>query len=151
VEPTVRPRLRAADPGRALARTLRIGLLDEFGWPALEQALLDFPKPANQPAWMDGVQVRDAWPALVLASDAKVVAVGPTSILAAHDVRRPATHPPVANMYASITSAEFVDGQFLVSWRSSSGMVGYWSGSPGRCLRSRTACPRGMARSRPCR
>ncbi|MDQ1295669.1 MAG: hypothetical protein QG608_3554 [Actinomycetota bacterium] len=131
VEPTLRSRLRAADPGRALARTLRIGLLDEFGWPALEQALPDFPKPTDQPAWRDGLQVREAWPALVLASDAKVVAVGPTSILASHDVRRPSTYRSFANIYAYSTSAEFVDGQFLVSWRTVSGVVGYWSGSPG--------------------
>lgn len=131
VDPSLRSRLRTADPGRALARTLRAGLLDEFGWPALEEAIRDFPKPPNRPAWDDGVRVADAWPALVLANNAKAVAVGPASILATHAVRRPTAGRAGSGPSVVDVSAEFTDGEFLISWWSASGPVAYWSGRPG--------------------
>ncbi|MEJ2579216.1 MAG: hypothetical protein P8Z68_08975, partial [Kineosporiaceae bacterium] len=123
VEPTLRERIAAADPGRALARTLRIGIFDEFGWPALEEAAWSFPKPAKGNRSNNRVQVSEAWPALVLANEVWAVAAGPDRVLARHDVRDFPDHPRAKRR---ATFAEYVDGQFLISWAG----AGYWTGRP---------------------
>jgi hypothetical protein len=67
--------LRGVNVGAVLARTLRDGLLDELGWPALEEAaaLLG-----------DGVTGNVSWPNLVLCDDRTVVVVTPDGIGAVH-------------------------------------------------------------------
>lgn len=127
VVPGLAERLRATDVGRALARTLRIGLLDELGWPVLEQAMPDFPIDKSKPHWLRNLSTVDAWPGLVLASQAKAIALGPDAVLLQHDVRLPSGHPLAS--YGNLL-ADYVDGQFLLTWRSASGSVGYWSGRP---------------------
>jgi hypothetical protein len=69
--PQARAKIAAADVGAALAFALRGGLLDEFAWPALEQAVAGLPVPPDGRYRMSG-----CWPYLIVefAGQAAVVA-----------------------------------------------------------------------------
>lgn len=72
-------RVRAIDLGAALGRTLRAGVFDELGWPALETALADFKQ-------VNGYSV--SWPYLILWDTTHAVAVGPEGVVARHQFRQ---------------------------------------------------------------
>lgn len=128
VSPGAAGRLAALDPGVALARTLRMGLLDELEWPALEGVMPEFPVDKTLPLYMQRAKFADSWPALVLLSSSRATAVGPDGVLLRHDFRFPAAQPPLHRM----ARAYYVDGQFLIAWLLQSGReaVGYWSNRP---------------------
>ncbi|MFJ9711839.1 hypothetical protein [Streptomyces sp. NPDC101234] len=117
-------RLAEYDVVPVLGRTLRAGILDELGWPALDEALvlLDAEVRKNQD---NSLSVTEAWPALILARGRKAVAVGPQGVLLTHDLRLPADldswHRPVFR---------YTDGELLVLWRQGSKQYGYWSARP---------------------
>jgi hypothetical protein len=118
LNPGARARILAADFAGALARTLRGGIADEFGWPALEAA-----HTRGMAAWFDN------WPYVVLADASRALVIGPDEVVLEHELRWPAhagTPSPVAFVYA--------DGQLLVASReaSSSSTRAYWSGQPRR-------------------
>ncbi|NJP65737.1 hypothetical protein [Streptomyces spiramenti] len=112
-----------------LARTLRAGILDELGWPALDQALarLDTEtRPASrQHHGNDTLVVADAWPALVLARGHKALVVGPDGILLDHDLRIP---PGQDHYYRP--HFRYVDGELLVLWWQDNKLHAYWSHRP---------------------
>lgn len=111
--------LAGLDLTGSLARTLRSGLPEELGWPALEQALADF-----APAEISGVTC--TWPVLTLYGPTKAVAVDHAGVRAEYAYRLPeeTTHHVV----------HYAGGQFLVSWTTepgdSFGRHAFWSGSP---------------------
>jgi hypothetical protein len=111
-------RARLAVP---LARTLRGGLVDELGWPALEAAV------AELGAAGPSLRSSASWPVLVVQSPMRAVAVGPGGRVAEHDLRltNPSRHHQAWVVYAG--------GQFLVCWRDHQRgrQVAYWSGAPG--------------------
>ncbi|MFK0104347.1 hypothetical protein [Streptomyces sp. NPDC091217] len=117
-------RLAEYDVVPVLGRTLRAGILDELGWPALDEALvlLDAEVRKNQD---NSLSVTEAWPALILARGRKAVVVGPQGVLLTHDLRLPADldswHRPVFR---------YTDGELLVLWRQGSKQYGYWSARP---------------------
>ncbi|MGW0412968.1 hypothetical protein ACWDZX_16955 [Streptomyces collinus] len=107
-----------------LGRTLRAGIMDELGWPALDDAL----------ALLDGetrkgedntLTIHEAWPALVLVRRHKAVVVGPEKVLLEHDLRLP--HEPDRWQRPRF---RYVDGELLVVWRQGSKQFGYWSARP---------------------
>src|SRR6266536_2969078 len=67
--PAAHTRLAAADLAGPLARTLRTGLLDEFAWPALEEAVEELV--AGE------LSYSESWPVLVVHNRARAIAVGP--------------------------------------------------------------------------
>ncbi len=71
-----------------LGRTLRAGILDELGWPALDEALalLDAETRKDED---NTLTVHEAWPALILVRRHKAVVVGPEQVLLDHDLRLP--------------------------------------------------------------
>jgi len=117
LHPRARARIASADLAAALARTLRGGLLDELGWPALEDAWSQLAAGA--------IQVGYACPNLILNDRSRALVVGPSGIVLAHDLRQPpgiATLAPIRLLYAG--------GQLLVIWHSKNVTCGYWSARP---------------------
>jgi hypothetical protein len=125
-------RIASTNVARTLATTLRTGIFDEFGWPALDEAavrLLDGKqlkpgKPMHITAFGEG------WPVLVVGHGKQVIAVGPDGILLNHILRiPPGLHDPNHN-----PSATFVDGRLLIAWQGPNGPLGYWTDAPDKIL-----------------
>ncbi|MEU5591599.1 hypothetical protein [Streptomyces sp. NPDC020298] len=107
-----------------LGRTLRTGILDELGWPALEEGLrlLDG-KPRKGED--NTLSVTEAWPGLILARKHKAVVVGPEGILLEHELRLPGDLDRWQR-----PRFRYTDGELLVMWRQGSKQFGYWSARP---------------------
>jgi hypothetical protein len=119
--------IAATDVGAALRTTLRAGLLDELGWPALEEAVERL-RSAAVPK-VAGVEVcGEGWPALVLRRGETFLVVGPDGVLAEHVSRIPAD----ARGNRSEPRASWFDGVLLVRWQGPDGELGYWSDAPDR-------------------
>jgi hypothetical protein len=117
--PATHAALAATDLAVPLARTLRAGLLDELGWPALEAAVeelgggeLDFSA---------------SWPVLVVHDRVRAIAVGSGGRVAEHDLRL------INPDHSFRRSVRYAGGQFLVRWydHAREQEVAYWSGAPG--------------------
>ncbi|GAB3004836.1 hypothetical protein [Saccharothrix stipae] len=120
------------DVAAALHRTLRAGLLDELGWPALEDAVARLAA-AGTPK-DDGVVVcGEGWPALVLRRGETFVVVGPDGVLAEHLSRIPAD---ARHRWGFAPTASWFDGVLLVRWRGPDGELAYWSDAPDRVFAS---------------
>ncbi|MFJ4623696.1 hypothetical protein [Streptomyces sp. NPDC088812] len=124
VSPAAVAKVAAHRAAPLLGRTLRAGIPDELGWPALEEALarLDAETLRGRD---DTLAVEEAWPALILSRRHKAIVVGPQEILLEHDLRLPAEldrwQRPVFR---------YTDGELLVMWRQGSKQFGYWSARP---------------------
>lgn len=126
VNPEAVARILAHDITTTVGNTLRGGILDEFGWPALEQAVARQPldKAAGQAA-VPVVQF-EQWPTLLLRQGMQVVALGPEGVVGEHLARIPAKHQ---GYWISRLALGYVDGEFLVCWDNGPARSGYWSGS----------------------
>ncbi|WP_258177547.1 hypothetical protein, partial [Streptomyces solincola] len=112
-----------------LARTLRAGILDELGWPALDEAwqrLAEAPEKHHG----DTVRVGEAWPALILSRGGRAVVVGPDAVLLEHDLRIPGPPDRWRRPFFRYT-----DGELLVIWWHDDKQLGYWSNRPGEVFR----------------
>ncbi|MEU1409238.1 hypothetical protein ABZ471_44605 [Streptomyces sp. NPDC005728] len=107
-----------------LGSTLRAGVLDELGWPALEEALalLDAETRKGED---DTLTIHEAWPALILVRRHKAVVVGPDQVLLDHDLRLPQDLDRWQR-----PRFRYVDGELLVTWRKGAKQHGYWSARP---------------------
>ncbi|WP_307867805.1 hypothetical protein [Umezawaea beigongshangensis] len=127
--PETAGKIAATDVAAVLRATLRGGLLDEYGWPALEAALEALNEGSEvKPGEQQPVRIAgEGWPALVLRRGESVVVVGPDGVLAEHVLRIPAElrHDWVFEPYAS-----WHDGVLLVRWRGPDGDLAYWSDAP---------------------
>ncbi|WP_416970692.1 hypothetical protein [Streptomyces sp. 4F14] len=124
VAPDAVARAAAYEVAPVLGRALRAGILDELGWPALDEALglLDT---GRAPDNSDPLRVHEAWPALILSRRHKAVVVGPEGVLLEHDLRI-----PVALQQWEQPSFRYADGELLVVWRTEGRQSGYWSARP---------------------
>ncbi len=126
--PEAAARIAAFDVAPVLGHTLRAGILDELGWPALEEAVARL-KPSRgkgQQQGNDWFQLEDAWPALLVACGTHVVAVGPDGVLDERTLTLPAT-----NQYSwNRTALRWVDGQWLIASGYGDERRAAWSGSP---------------------
>lgn len=110
-----------------LGHTLRAGLLDELGWPALEEALRRIDTETKPRRDQDKtITVQEAWPALIVSRGHKVFVVGPEEILLEHDLRL-----PVDLGQWNRPSFRYTDGELLVMWREDGKQYGYWSARAG--------------------
>ncbi|MEV6756882.1 hypothetical protein [Streptomyces sp. NPDC051214] len=111
--------LDALDLTGPLARSLRAGLPEELGWPALEQALSEF-RPDET------VHVTCTWPVLTVYGETRAVAVD-------HAGRRGEHTLKLTDASRSHT-VHWVGGQFLVAWNENEGDWrpgnAYWSDRP---------------------
>ncbi|TRO59826.1 hypothetical protein [Streptomyces sp. IB201691-2A2] len=116
-----------------LGRTLRAGIPDELGWPALDEALRLLEtgtgtKPKNKRRHNhddDPLRLTEAWPTLILSRRHKAVVVGPDKVLLDHDLRL-----PVELDRWQQPQFRYTDGELLVMWRQDSKQFGYWSARP---------------------
>jgi len=124
VSPRAVARVAALDVAPLLGRTLRAGIPDELGWPALDEALrrLDAETRRDRD---DTLSVHEAWPALILSNRHKAIVVGPQDILLEHDLRL-----PVEPDRWQRPSFRYADGELLVMWRHDGKQSGYWSARP---------------------
>lgn len=124
VSPGAVARAAALDIASLLGRTLRAGILDELGWPALDEALrrldAETPRDRNHRLGID-----EAWPALILSRGNKAIVVSPQEILLEHDLRL-----PVQLDRWRRPSFRYADGELLVMWWHEGGQYGYWSARP---------------------
>ncbi|MER7571557.1 hypothetical protein [Streptomyces sp. NPDC126514] len=118
-------RVTAHDIAPVLARTLRAGILDELGWPALEEGLRLLDTETRGKGHHDALAVCEAWPALILSRGHKAVVVGPEKVLLDHDLRL-----PVELDRWSRPQFRYTDGELLVMWHQEGKQVGYWSARP---------------------
>ncbi|MFD6191907.1 hypothetical protein [Streptomyces sp. NPDC060275] len=121
-----------------LGRTLRTGILDELGWPALDAALrlLDAETRARNGNGTGtrgdrdtALVVDEAWPCLILSRGHKAVVVGPDGILLEHDLRLPADLDRWQR-----PRFRYADGELLVVWWQDGKQRGYWSTRPSEVL-----------------
>ncbi|MFJ4982174.1 hypothetical protein ACIP9H_00030 [Streptomyces sp. NPDC088732] len=129
VHPGAVARVAGHDIAPLLGRTLREGVLDELGWPALEEAMALLDAAAGKSPGEHSLSITEAWPALVLARKHKVVVVGPEKILLEHDLRI-----PIRLDRWQKPSFRYTDGELLVIWREGDQQRGYWSARPADVL-----------------
>jgi hypothetical protein len=128
--PDALARMADFSPAPALADTLRRGVFDELGWPALEEALQELGDgdPKDRTHWRnrrdDGwYRMTDAWPALVVRLRLQAVVVGPEGILDRHTVSLPAPGSQWA-----VPEVRYIGGQFLVMNGHGEERRARWSG-----------------------
>jgi len=120
--------IAATDVAAALHTTLRTGLFDELGWPALEEAVARLGKVGG--AKDEDIAVcGEGWPALVLRRGNTFLVVGPDGVLAEHLSRVPVDPKQT---WSSTPIASWFDGVLLVRWNTSEGERAYWSDAPDR-------------------
>ncbi len=112
--PELHARLAALDVAPALARSLRAGLVDELGWPALEEAAAELGD--------DELALHGGLPAVIVANATRAIAVGPRGRYGVHDLAIPCEH--------KLVSMRYVGGQFLVLLARRGRARAYWSGAP---------------------
>ncbi|MBV2156397.1 hypothetical protein [Kitasatospora sp. SUK 42] len=136
IAPAAAEKIAALDVTGLLTRALGAGILDELGWPALEEALTRLADPPAPDALPDNapghrrrglndLMVEDAWPHLILARHDRALVVGPDGILLEHTLRVPPL-PGVRNRYR----LRLVDGELLVVWYEGGEQKAYWSSRP---------------------
>jgi hypothetical protein len=115
--PDLYTRFAALDIAPALARTLQIGIIDELGWPLLE----DLVKELNPDGKTD-LALHGGPPALILATKTRAVAFAAGGRLGEHDLVIPPKH--------EISTIRFINGQFLVVLKTGHQVRAYWSAAP---------------------
>ncbi|MFD5323555.1 hypothetical protein [Streptomyces sp. NPDC127092] len=118
-------RIAAHETAPLLGRTLRAGIMDELGWPALDEALRKLDAESRPKAPHNDLAVCEAWPALIVSRGHKAIVVGPERVLLEHDLRL-----PVELDHWSRPQFRYTDGELLVMWRHGGKQYGYWSNRP---------------------
>ncbi|MGW1541948.1 hypothetical protein ACWCPM_17240 [Streptomyces sp. NPDC002309] len=124
ISPRAVERVAALDVAPLLGGTLRAGIPDELGWPALDEALrrLDAETRRDHD---DTLAVHEAWPALILSRRHRAIVVGPQDILLEHELRL-----PVELDRWRRPTFRYTDGELLVMWHHDGKQYGYWSARP---------------------
>jgi hypothetical protein len=115
--PDLHARFAAVDAAPALARTLRIGIVDELGWPLLEEVAAEL-----SPDGKAELSFHGGPPALVVATKTRAIAIGPAGRLGEHDLVLPPKH--------ELITARWIGGQFLVVLKEGYKTRAYWSAAP---------------------
>ncbi|NED02598.1 hypothetical protein G3I55_13150 [Streptomyces sp. SID6648] len=113
-----------------LVSTLRTGVFDELGWPALDETYTELAAEAATASRRannrsQNVGVTGAWPALILSTQERAVVVGPEGVLLRHTLRL-----PTSTDQWRTPAFRFVDGELLVIWWEDGKQHGYWSHRP---------------------
>ena len=121
VNPEAVRRLADHDLGPVLAPTLRAGLFDEYGWPALDRAAGDW-RPVEGD---DEDQRTGQWPYLLVRPGDQVTVPARTGWNWSTS-----SHPRHQRRRGWRPVLRYVDGQLLVSWDLGQDRPAYWSGTP---------------------
>ncbi|MEV0127681.1 hypothetical protein AB0H83_04355 [Dactylosporangium sp. NPDC050688] len=129
VNPEAVRRITEHDLGPALAATLRAGVFDEYGWPALEAAvdtlIGEAAVESDDDTYDAKVRLQRQWPQLLVRAGDQVTVVGADGVELEHTLRIPTGQ----RRYDWNTVLRYVDGQLLVSWDVGEERAGYWSGT----------------------
>ncbi|WP_238011797.1 hypothetical protein KZZ52_13090 [Dactylosporangium sp. AC04546] len=121
VNPEAIRRITEHDLGPILGASLRAGVFDEYGWPALEDAVARLVSPGG-----DRPELQAQWPQLMLRSGEQVVVAGADGVELEHLLRIPPAH----RQWRWRQTLRYVDGQLLVTWDADDKRAGYWTGAP---------------------
>lgn len=116
--PTAYDTFRKVEPHKLLARTVRAGIIDEYGWPALETAAdqLD-PKGEND------LSVYGTFPHVVVTDGLKALVVGQEGVIYEHEL--------ALTKKFRLEDMAYIDGQLAIFLKTSSyDNQFYWSGTP---------------------
>ena len=109
-----------------LGRTLRAGILAEYGWPALEEALTRVAEVKRATGDDAEIVFTAQWPHLIVSRGDLNLVLGPEGIVFEHHSRIPADE----RSYTWGMNRRFVDGQMLMAWYAGGEYHAYWSGTP---------------------
>ncbi|SHN42723.1 hypothetical protein [Cryptosporangium aurantiacum] len=126
LNPAATERIRTHDLAAVLGRTLRSGLVDEYGWPAFEQYVTESVPPPRSDDDDEKVQQFTQWPHVVLRHNTHVAVFDSDGVVLRHALRIPRDQ----REYLWLTAFRYVDGQLLVSWDTGPNRSAYWSGTP---------------------
>ena len=115
--PDLHARFAAIDLAPGLARTLRVGVMDELGWPLLEEVAAEL-----DPDGKTELSYHGGPPALIVATKTRAIAIGPSGRLGTHDFVIPSKH--------ELVTVRFIGGQFLVVLKEGYKVRAYWSSAP---------------------
>lgn len=110
--------LKQCDVRDVLVRTLRGGIIDELGWPALEAAVDELVDPKGKRELL----FSGTWPHIIVTDGRKVIVVSPQERVLEHDLQLPKK--------TDLRDLKYVDSELLVVFRKGYDLKGYWSGSP---------------------
>jgi hypothetical protein len=105
--------LQNLEISEALNRSLRGGLLEEWSWPALEEAMAQLGKVVHWGGF---------FPYLVVANSHLAICVGPNQILGTHELLLPRG--------SQLQSILWIEDQFCVTYWHAHSRQTYWSGQP---------------------
>ncbi|MGW0856830.1 hypothetical protein [Streptomyces sp. NPDC002690] len=122
--------LKSHDVVPLLASTLRTGVLDELGWPTLDETYAELAAevasaPRQRHHRSESVGVTGAWPELILHTLERAVVIGPEGVLLRHTLR-----VPTSVDHWRTFAFRYVDGELLVVWWEDGAQRGYWSHRP---------------------
>ena len=117
--PDAHARLEKVAVGPALARTLRGGLIDELGWPALDEAAAELKAKGQQPP-----KVHGAFPYIAVSDGVRVLVVSPEGRVLEHDLQLPKGAELLGVRYSQQQILVIFHGKGSYAWK------GYWSGQP---------------------
>ncbi|MFI1830604.1 hypothetical protein ACH41E_29830 [Streptomyces sp. NPDC020412] len=130
--PQALARIGSFSPAAALGRTLRAGVWDELGWPALEEAVAELGAPAPPDEHTghghrdDWYRMMDAWPGLIVRLGMQAVLVGAEKV-----VDRLTISLPSSKKYGWDTpDVRHIGGQWLTVSGVGDDRRARWSGRP---------------------
>ncbi|HEU0030462.1 MAG TPA: hypothetical protein VFQ53_07515 [Kofleriaceae bacterium] len=123
--PDLHARLAAIDVAPVLARSIRAGLYDEFGWPLLDEVAREL-DPDGKHLTLHGGPA-----AVIVASKTRAIAIAATGRLGTHDFVIPAKH--------ELATVRFIGGEFLVVLKEGYRVKCYWSTAPSDLWEAREA------------
>ncbi len=114
--PDAYARLKEIQLSPPLHRTLKEGILDELGWPALEIAVAGFDCPPEK------LFITGSFPHLIVTDQLRVVVLGPGGVVKEFELRLPKRK--------QLQAMRFVDGEVLVVFGEHYDAEAYWSNAP---------------------
>ncbi len=115
--PDLHARFTAIDIAPLLARSLRNGIIDELGWPALEEAAAEL-----DPDGKAELTVHGGPPAVIVATKTRAIVVGATRRLGTFDL----VIPPKC----VLATLRYIGGELLVVLAEGYQVRAYWSSAP---------------------
>lgn len=120
--PTAHETLRSVDVAPALARTLRGGIFDELGWPALEEAASDLDPDG---AGTVKLELRGVFPYAIVTNATKAIVVGPKGRALEVDFDLPKG--------ATLVDVYYSQNQLMLIYQQPGKKhQGFWSGRPSK-------------------
>jgi hypothetical protein len=126
VNPEAVRRVVDHDLGPVVGRTLRCGVLDEYGWPAWEDAVTKLLSVKAKDDDEGKLSMVRQWPVLLARRGDLVLAIGAERIELEHETRI----PKAQRHYLWRLALRYVDGALLVCWDKGRDRAGYWTSEP---------------------